>query len=66
MPGIGHSGFPRGKKVRIVMLDGRVIDCRFYERNDTYIFIDDGKTKFRKEEIRRIFIHRERNGKVAA
>lgn len=58
MPGLGHCGAQRGKRVRIVYKDGSSIDGNFYEQNDRLVFLDvDGgkRVSIHKREIRSFY-----------
>lgn len=51
----GHTLFSRGKRLRVVMRDGRKFDDRYVERRSgSVVFVDAGPV--RTKDIRRMFI----------
>lgn len=51
-----HTSCPRGKRVRVVLRDGTIIDDRFLERTAKFVVFDSHR--FRVGEIKSLTIWR--------
>lgn len=52
-----HTAAPAGKRVRIVLRDGTVVNGKFKDRTDRHVFLMDGQ-KIPKSKIRSFVIDR--------
>lgn len=58
MPGVGHTGFPRGKRVLVILKDGTRFVAKFRRKGDddrTILFEDHDPVQLRRVRVMSIY-----------